>query len=545
MGYSGQIAVLPLAGGGLHTDDPQNKIPPTDLIATNNLQMIHGLIEKAPGSLSYNQAALPSGVVGLADFWPDSITQRVVAVCRDGKVYRYRNGYLPFDEVTPIADGSPATITADEQCVLVTGGTEQTNQVRKLFIFSSSIPQVISGDTLNRHAMALPALDWTGSFQPKFGIIYRNSLWCFGNNNNPHTVYKSNALNHEDFQTNGAAEFFTIDSGYSERLIHALVYKGALYMVKYPAGLYQLIDTDPSEANWYWTKIQDEFGAASYHASAAIINDALIANQNGMVSSATAVLAFGNLKAGEVLYNLRNENFVRENMSQQSIKNRHSVYFSDKHLFLSTYQSSGGIKNDRMLAIDITSPALYKTYWADKDQPNCLILKKDNQGIPKPCYGSDDGFIYEMDREDRLVGLNGYSVDFQTPHTDLGFIGQSLQSIGTVNQYISDTTKIFDFLELDYEPTGDWDLSVDIFIDGRFSRTVTFNLSGNRSSLDAFILDQDNLDPQMNKQERQPIGSFGRRISIRAYNANAGQNVRLANFNIYFRVSDHQSEGNK
>lgn len=542
--YDGQIATIPLSTGGLHTDDPQNRVPATDLIDTNNVQFLNGFIEKSPGSLPYNQSALPSGVVGIFDYWPDTLTQRIVAVCRNGKVYRYTNGYLPYAEITAAADASPAALTVDAQTVMVAGGYEVTNNPRKLFIFTQSALQVIQGDSLTRRLMTKPALDWSNSNQPSFGIVHRNSLWAFGNRNNPHTIYRSNALDHEDFQS-ASANFYTIDSGRSEKLMDAIVYKGALYVIKYPAGLYQLIEDDPSPANWYFSLIQTEFGSASPHSSAAVINDAFIANQNGMISSATAVLAFGNLKAGEVLYELRNENYVRENMSQAGLRGRQATYYSEKHLFTATYQSAGGVLNDRILYIDLNNPQLYKVYWGDKDQANCLALKKDSLGIQRPFYGSDDGFIYEMDREDRFVGTKSYEMLFQTPHSDMGFIAQSYQTVGTSNQYIGDMTKMFEFLELDFEPTGDFDLNVEVIIDGRSAKTMTFNLNGNRSTLDSFVLDQDKTDPQSTRQKRLPLQVSGRRISLRCTNSIGGQNCKLIAFNVYFRVAGHQSESNK
>lgn len=551
MGYEGQIAGVRFGNGGLHTDDPQSKIPSTDLIDTNNIEMIHGFIEKASGSLRYNKNVLPAGVVGIKDWWPTAIIQRIMAVCRDGKVYRFTNGFLPFTEVTPISDGSPATLTVDTQTMMVHAGNESTNLPRKLFIFSQSAPQVIDGDGKTRRLMTKPALDWLqtdgitpNSNQPFFGIVYRNSLWCFGNRNNPHTIYRSNAEDHDDFQTLDAATFYTIYSGDSERLISAFVFKSALYVLKYPTGLYQLIDSDPSPSNWYFVKIQSDFGGASQHCTAAIINDMFIANQNGMISSGTATIALGNIKAGEVLNELRNQNYVRENMAQDGLMNRQCVYYADKNIFMATYQSSGGIKNDRILYIDISNQQLYKTYWGDKDQANCISLKKDGQLIPRPFYGSDDGYIYDMDRRDRLVGSNGYEMIFQTPHMDLSFVGQSYQTVGTSNSYISDTTKFFDFLELDYIPTGAGNLNVEVILDGKTVKNMTFDL-GWKSDLDTFILDQNKTDSEVEKQKRKPLDVFGRRISLRCTNDGPNENCQIVGFNIYFRVSAQQSEGNK
>lgn len=523
MAYAGKIANLPLGNGGLHTDDPQNKVPATDLIRAINVQYYNGLLEKEAGSIRFNSNVLPSGVIGVNDWWPNEITQRMIAVCRNGKIYRFTLGSLTFSEVMP-SDTSLAAITADEQVHLVAGGNETTMAPRKLFIFSQSTPQVISGDGTTRRMLTAPALDWTGPNQPYFALVHRSRVFAFMG----HTCYASAATDHEDFQS-GNSLVFPCYSGEGEKIINALVYKGALFVVKFPNNVYQFIDTDPDPTNWYFTKINSELGGASTHCSAPIINDVLIANANGSISSATAVLAFGNLKTGEVLYILRNENFMRDETSQQGLSKRHCVYYSDKKLFLATYQSAGGIKNDMMLVMDMTNPQLYKVSWSTKDQANCLALQKDYLGVKRPIYGSDDGYIYIMDRPDRLVGEAGYQFDCQTPHIDFGFLDPG----------IADQNKLFDFLELDFEPTGDFDLEVDIHIDGRYKKTITYNLSGS-ANLDSFILDENNLDPEALPESRKPINLSGRRISFRLRNDGAGENVRLAGLNVYFRLSAQQ-----
>lgn len=528
MPYKGQIAQLPMGVGGLNTDDPQNRVPSTALIRAINLQYYNGVLEKEAGSTRFNSSVLPSGVVGLLDWWPDPLTQRLIAVCRNGRIYRFRLGALPYTEVTP-SDTSPNTIVCDEQMVFVPGGNEVTANPRKIFIFSQSIPQVISGDGVTRHKMSAPALDWTGMNQPSGGVVHRRRLVAFMG----HNTYFSSSTDHEDFTSVNSATI-PCYSGEAEKIIALVVYKGALFAVKFPFGIYQLIDTDPDFTNWYYGKIDGELGASSPHSIAAIINDVLIANASGSISSVTSTLNFGNLKTGEVLYLLRNENFMREETSQQGLSKRHAIYYSDKKRFIASYQSASGFTNDLLLNIDFNDAALPKVSWSTKDQANCLALRKDYLGVRRPIYGSEDGYIYLMDQKDRLVGSSAYSFEFQTPHLDLGFL----------NPTIADQNKNFQFLELDYEPTGDFSLSIDCYVDGRLMKTLEFNLSGT-SNLDTLKLDVDNLDIETIVQKRLPLNLSGRRISFLGRQAGSNQNVQVAGLNLYFTLGGQQesSEG--
>lgn len=530
MGYAGQVCQLQFGDGGLKTDDPQNKLLPTDLITGKNVDFTNGLCEKDPGSIKFNQNALPSGVVAGFDWWPDEATQRMIAVTRAGNVYKYKSGFLPEIPITA-GSGAPAALVTNNQTLLVAGGNEVTGNPRKLFIFSGASPQVIYGDATVRNNLSRPALDWSASNQPFFGIIHRSRMVAFGNRNFPHSVYFSSGIDHEDFQT--AASFVTsCNPGEAERLIGGIVYKGKLFVFKYPYGVYQLVDDDLLATNWYFVKIQDELGAISPHSVIPIINDLLVANANGTISSLTAVLDFGNLRSGEILYILRTENLIRDNFNPQGFQDRHMIYYSDKKQLLATYRSTGNINTNNILKIDFLNSQRPKVVWSDKDQANFLGLRKDDFGVKRPFYGSEDGFLYLMDRKDRSVAGTAYTMDFQTPHLDFSHIDARL----------ADINKIYEFLEIDYEPTGDFDLTVEVHVDGLLAKTMTFNMSG-FSNLDSFILDQNNLDPETLKQRRLPLGVSGRRISIRGLNANAGENCKIARANIYYRISGQQQKG--
>ena len=66
----------------------------------------------------------------------------------------------------------------------VEGGAEVAGNNKKLFLFTRINPvQVLSGDGALMVAIALPPLDWTGSFQPGCGFIHQGYLWAAGNAN--------------------------------------------------------------------------------------------------------------------------------------------------------------------------------------------------------------------------------------------------------------------------------------------------------------------------------------------------------------------------
>lgn len=547
MNYDGQPFIVPLGQAGLFTDAPQSYIPVHGLIRANNLSFYNNVLQKDFGSRIWNSSPLPGSVVRAKETFTDSQSQnqRVFALCADGNLYKFNN-YFTKNTVTPATASEPVSLNYTGMNCMATGGAELANRDKKFFLFNGhDIPQVVSADTNVRHNMSKPALDWTGTNQPFGAIVHRGVLIAWGNPNNPHAVYASNPLDHEDFQTNGTTEIFNIYPGEFDGIVCMAVFRGRLFAFKYPLGVYYLVDTDPSISNWYFTKQDDTFGACSPQSATAVQDDLLIANNYGSITSMKAALMFGDLMQKDVFYQTYNYRFAEQEVRPDARAGRNIIYYEAKRQVLCSFQSNIGYQNDRLAVIDFkdqSNPP--KVSWTTKDQPNCLFTVRDNIGVIRPFYGSSDGNLYQMGVSDRWVGSatdttkqTAYLFDAQTPHMDFG--QGSIYTPGTGNNLLSVQVKEFDFLEIEYEPTGDWDVSVDVYIDGRFSKTYTCNL-GARSNLGQMPLNASPIDGLSSFFRRLPIGGQGRTISLRFYNQGLGQDVRLVKAVIYYRLSGQQ-----
>lgn len=554
--YSGLIQTFDFGIGGLHTDDPNTQIPVTNLIRATNISYEGQKIQKAAGSSRLNQQAFSAGVVGAFDWWPSDIEQRLIVVLRNGQVWRSPDNGYSQAQILNALDPNQNTLQVNNQVTLVAGGAEAASNPRKLFVISGSNPiQVIAGDGQAMTSISKPSLDWpnqisnsktengltTNTIQPASGIIHQGRLWVWGNLNNPHFLYASNPDDHEDFQTQeGASLNFSVYPGEFQKILTCCVFKGRMWIFKYPFGVYYLDDSDPSYLNWVIRKYSDKFGAASAHSSVEVLNDLLIANCYGSVTSYNAVQYYGGFDMADVLKNYRNFRYVRENISPNGALDRHCIYYEYKKQAFIAYRSSAGIKNDRLLMIDYDVPASAnpKCAWWDKDQANCLFLRKDVNLVPRPAYGSDDGFVYLMDQVDRDNAGAGYQSDFMTPHFD--FTPDQV-NVMTLPRQLAEVNKLFDFLELTFENAGKWNLNVDVFIDGQFSETLAFQMSKFRGTNEA-ILNEDRTYDGAPLQQRLELHGSGKRIALRFYNANAGENFKLLRAQIYYRPG---SQGEK
>jgi len=634
--YTGQALSIACGLDGLKGDDNSQRLPPTALLLANNVILHNGITEKAPGARRWNKSQLAGGgVVALTDFWPDDITQRRIVVMTDGRVYKLS------DPETAILIASGLTIS--DPPVFVAGGAESQGRDRKLFLFTGNNPvMVLSGDGTTMTAMSQPAADWTATTTyPVTGLIHRSRLAALGARGAPHVLYLSDPDDHEKF-TGGNAFDFTVYPGESETLFSAYVYKGVLFVFKHPEGAYYLVDTDPDFVNWSIQRLTASFGAASSHAAIEVLNDMIVANSTGSLTSATATQELGGITSGDILRTIGCERFMRQNMSQDGRVDRHAIYYENKKVAMFTYRSSSAIENDRILMLDFNAQVARVT-WLTFAQANCLTLVKDTQRVLRPYYGSNDGFIYEMDRNTREVtqveppGLltativagselaNGtysfrvtfaeladttvgsepspavdvtivasgtfgrvqlslpvdpsgtatsrkiwmklplsdsydfldevadntttsytvlttpptfdpvptentfalaYTGEFKTPAMDFGFVDPGL----------SERRKLFDHLEVTFEETGNWNLSVDVFIDKIFVETIDFTLTKGEY-LNNFSLDNDQAVGRTPQSVMKPLHGTGRRISFRCYNSGLRQNFKLSTLTVYFRVA--------
>jgi len=526
MAYRGQIINIPLGELGLFTDDAQTITPPQGLIRAENVEIKHGYLEKTPGSKRWNKTALPSGVAQFFDWWPDENTQRAIVVTKDGRVWRFTDQYH-YTEVLPEND-APANLRVSSQVVMVGAGQEEAGNPRKLFIFTGNDPvQVISGDGTTRHNMTHPAADWSGSFYPSFGIPFQNRLYCFGNRNQPHFLYGSSPTDHEDFVTLGSAVFANVFPGDSERLISAANYKGQLVLFKYPFGFYLLNVDDPSAP--FPQKMGSSFGAGSGLGSIQVLDDLWIGNSTGSITSLNATNSLGGMQQSDVVKSMKCYKYLQEHVAPIKNFSQQAIWYEAKKLALFSFHSPSSAKPDRIFTIDLQSSRPRPTM-NTKDQPNCLGLMKDTVRIDRPFYGAEDGYIYAMDQKNRNVADNAYEMSFQTPFLDFSFVDRRL----------ADVNKNFDFLEVKFEPMGNWDLLADVFIDNRFVETVKFNMAQQDVLDNNFRLDQSRASGPGARNALRPIHGMGRQISVRFYNAEKNHNARIQSVTFYFRPSGQQ-----
>ena len=529
-GYECKIATIMVGQLGLISDDPSTALQPGYLQVAKNISLKDNRLEKDFGSEKWNQNAMGTGVRAFLEFKPDGYTKKVLTVGENGRVYKYSNPYIAKVEVTALVT-EPSSILTNRSIFMLEGGAEETSNDRKIFIFSGqSKVQVIIADLNTRRPITLPAADWTGNNQPKKGILYKNRMVAFMGSN----LYVSAANDHEDFT--GAPLTLNVYPGESDGIIDIFIFKERLFARKDPLGLYWLDDTATSSADWKMNRVTKSFGGSSIFCAQDVLDDVIIANNYGTLTSLKAAFQLGDVASADIISSLKLDKFVEENLSRSGGEERHCFYDSVRKIHYTTYRSAGGIQKDRLLQMSLKGENS-RFSLVTKDQPECLGSISDVNNIQRPYYGAKDGFIYRMDSPNRLVGSSAFLGEFWIHHTDFS----------SGDPVHAENTKQFDFIEIVYIPTGNTVLTVEHYIDGRKIKSQPVTLKGEAAcTLGQGILGS--ADPTYTfktssnepRSQKLTAGGSGRRISIRCYNQESNRNFVILKINVYYRDLDQK-----
>lgn len=523
MPYAGQINEIKFGDYGLMYDLAQQNLPPSAFIRADNVQFLNGMAEKADqittwmnGNPSYSTPTFTGEKpIAAHRYFPLPGIERHIVVTDIGNVYKYTT---PFNRTLVAATGAaPATLSINNLPVIVEGGNEDQNQPKKIYILSGNSPiQVIEADGITRRNLATPALDWATSY-PTNGFIFRNRFCVYGNLNDPHRLYTSVGGDQEDFVSVGTSTI-SVFSGEGDGLYASFVYKSRAYLWKKPYGVYYLIDSDQDPANWYSQRISAGVGIASTRSYFEAGDDLFFMSNDGTIASFTAALRLGDIYQADLLSNLKTESIFRNVIRKQFLGNSFAKYLPQKKIGIFAFPSfkSADGKADSFVYIDFNQPTPRVSWHRYKENTfTCASYFKDSYGDDQFLFAKlnyTGGTFADAEMGTYSPNYNG-TVPFrlQTPHLNCG----------------NTNNKLFDFIELDFESTTTWPLAVDVYIDSKFSQTVTIQpyygavlgetLFGPLTpsySNPVFALDESYLAGRGTRDKSAKIAGRGRTISL-------------------------------
>ena len=193
-------------------------------------------------------------------------------------------------------------------------------------------------------------------------------------------------------------------------------------------------------------------------------------------------------------------NWIRDNLYIPSNTKWRMVYYETKRELHIACSSNRLSINDYRLVIDFNNQAPMFRY-SSRDVCNSLFTREVD-GIPELMATDNLGNIWRLDQDDRNKGGLGYTAKLQIPYLDLG---------------APNVTKNGSFLEIAYEPTGDYDLVIDVLWDGAYYDTYTVNLSAPNTVVPGRMISRRLVE----------IGGSGYRFSAILRNGNADEDFKL------------------
>jgi len=414
--------------------------------------------------------------------------------------------------------------------IFTDGGQEAAAENRKLFFCNGkNVVQVLSGDGTTTTNLTTPPADWSGANQPSFTLIHEGRLWGGGNANDPHRLYYSRTTDHEDFTGTGSGTL-SIFPGEGENLVGAISFKGVIVCWKAPQGVYVIDTIATSVADWKISRLSAAIGGVSTRGAVMIDNDLLFLDDDGNVHLLSSVTEFGNLGTRNLSQIAEMNPFIRDHVNLAQLNRCQAVFYPAKREAHFAVAGLGATTNTRRLVVDFNLQTRPRFRWSDRDTAESMWLRKDSDGIPRLTIGDAGGFVWHLDQDARSKDGGAYNAEFETGQIDFSHLDPQLAA----------KRKLGDFLELVFEPVGNYEVDVTIKWDGDAVHHVSYQMQETGSLLGTGVLGSFLLGREGVFSIKKRITGSGKRFSCVVKNNRALENFSVARAFLYFRVGSER-----
>jgi len=504
-----QDALIPLrfpcGQGGMNRSKNFTAFPETDLPMSEGITTEGNTWRKEGGASKLNSVSLGTVTVrGHHDFWSGAnpSVHEDIAVLSDGRIVALdENGALTKVLKTGFGDGFP---------VFAEGWDGST---KALYIANGvSQIQVYTGGS-GTSDIANPNPDWNAlNGYPTGLFLHRARMFAYGYRARPHDVFGSLATDHGNY-SNVEAFRQEVGPGVGDSIRAGFSWREKAYFLKSPVGLYMLEDSDPNIASWSIPKISEAIGTAGPGCCVSVDDDVLIIGQDAMFYSLNRVPNQGEQSATPVLP-LETSDFVREELNTGRLDLVQMVWYANKRQVHIAAPAIGSTVNNRRIIGDLQSGQRIQIHYSRRDVCSAMSMRRATRtSVLRPVIGDASGFLWALDQAARSKDGQGYRGQFETaPRT---FFEGGLRR-GNVAA-----------LEVVFAQLGNYDLNVEIHLDGKLSQTLTFSQQSAGGAVGSVSFDGDVLGGTTLANRRRKAGGNGTRAKLIGYNTIAGQDFSV------------------
>ena len=511
------IVSIPLTARGLAGSGDPSRLATGDLIRAENVEFgATGLVQKEPGAAKRNATALSGLVLAGIDWYPTDSTHRTVVATADGKLLK--------DDLTGAFATTLATgLQAARVTSFAEGGAESAGRSRKLFSSNGfDAPRVLAADGAAAAALTTPPADWSGANQPAWMAPFDLYMTGGGNGNDPNRVYVSTTADHENF-TGAGSGTLSVYPGSGRKLVAAIAAFGRFWLFKYPRGVFWISDATAGVANWRSKPTSFDGGAAPTAHAVTLIGDpergdsavAFVANNGDIVlmqetAGTEEGVAFTNLTKTLGLRDVIRQNFHLARLDRTQIRWDDEL----KHLHV-LFAGLGSVVEDRRLVLDFNAERI-RAEISTKQVNTAIWMEQNRDGVWRPMIGDDAGFVWELDQVDRNVDVTtAIAMALRTAPTDLSDADASYAG-----------RKLFSYLHMEYVPSATFDVSADVYVDGKLIGTVPFSQGVGGAAL-PFTLPHAIGGAELLRRTRDIAGE-GYYLSVQLRESGLNNNPRIA-----------------
>ncbi|MEE8208246.1 MAG: hypothetical protein V3T88_04730 [Nitrosomonadaceae bacterium] len=460
--YEGETFAIDCSRGGFNNDLNADRLAPEAMVEnTRNINLHKGGRSKRGGTFPTDPTPITGTprIYGIYQFRLQNGNEFIVTATGDGKI---QSDYSTEIKTGLTINQAVHFVTFNNLLIICTG---------------NDLPEVWTG-TGSTSALANTPTDWNTTLNyPRKMITHGRGaslrLWAIGGAVDPFTVYASD-LSAKDGSTEpdfSDANVITIyvDTEDGTGIVNAVEF-GDRLMCSGKSRVYIIDDLDTLTANWGYEKSQWEGGTANDRTMLVVANDVISMTDDGTIYSVVSAQNYGDYKKATLTRDAFIDEWIRENIRLLSIDDFHAVY--DPVLrcvyFFLFRQGQDNIDTALCYFIDRVPTEA----WVIKDnQASDSGYKASASALVRKAIGDnkvytggwDDGFVWELETTAQNDNGAAYAAGFKTPRFHLGNPRE---------------TKRFDTGWLITSAQGNYNLLVDIWVDGVFIAQETVSLAG-------------------------------------------------------------------
>lgn len=368
-----------------------------------------------------------------------------------------------------------------------------------------------------------PAADWSGNVQPKKFILHSKQAsrraFAWGVPGKENVLYYSAAGAFQTF-TGGTSGTIVLDFNHGEGIVDCVSKDGTLWVFG-KEEVFVVDDSSTTVADWGAYRASFQTGVHSARLTCVAKNSIFAMNTEGDIYEVQTAEQVRDYKQASISYPFFLLSYMRRNWDLSQMDKFYMAY-EPKTESLRIF----GVRLGQTVSDESIPYYINQQKWSvphdgiDNGQANDTGLKAATAFLAqdadefKVLYTQDyNGQTWELESDTKTDNGNAYSSTASTPWLDFDLEG---------------IEKRYPYASLSYKSLGDYDVDVEVFVDGVSQTVASIALTATGAVLGSFVLDTDMLALVGISEREFEIGLIGRKIRVEITNSGAGEDFLLS-----------------